>query len=419
MNEALLARVRECSKLPSLPGVAIEVLQITQDKSTDIVHLAKIVSKDPALTARVLRTVNSSYYGLSQQVSNLDQAMALIGLRTVKVLVLGFSLVTDLMHTASGGLNLSVFWKRSFYAAAAARALANDLSIRQADTCFLVALLMDVGMLALDQALGTEYAAVVAKAPNHPALCDLEREAFDLTHADVSGALAEIWKLPAPVREPLRCHHRPQAAGSDAVRETAEVVSLASRCADVFVETVPVQAVEEVRRVCGQKYKISDARCDDILCAIGQAGIEFCTLIDMPSVSPTGVRAVATVATSAPVTDAAPAAWPSAEPAGSDKRRAPRIARQGSILITPCFGAGAVGRAGEQVRVQFRDLSRNGIGLLFHKPLPVGTQFIVSVPRGGGETVPIVYVVVRCIPKGPNLYEIGAQVNAIHRQAAS
>src|SRR4051794_36954494 len=255
MNEALLARVRESSKLPSLPGVALEVLQITQDKNSDIAHLAKVVSKDPALTARVLRTVNSSYYGLSQQVSSLDQAMALIGLRTVKVLVLGFSLVTDLMHTASGGLNLGVFWKRSFYAAAAARALANDVSLRQADTCFLVALLMDLGMLALDQTLGDEYATVVARAPNHPALCDFEREAFDLTHADVSGARAEHWKLPIPVREPLRCHHRPQAASTDAIRETAEVVSVASRCADVFIETVPVQAVEDVRRTCAQKYK--------------------------------------------------------------------------------------------------------------------------------------------------------------------
>src|SRR5689334_16897417 len=92
---SLRDRLRECSSLPSLPAAALAVLQLTQDPAAEMDELADTIAKDPALSVKLLRTVNSSLFGLQQRVSSLQQAVTLLGLHSVKTLVLGFSLVQN------------------------------------------------------------------------------------------------------------------------------------------------------------------------------------------------------------------------------------------------------------------------------------------------------------------------------------
>src|ERR1700712_3187647 len=115
MNDQLLAKVRQCPTLPSLPAIAIEVLELAQRDEVDIAEIARTISRDAALSVKILRTVNSSFYGRSQSVSNLSQALVILGLQSVKTLVLGFSLVTNLRQNASRGFKHVDYWKRSVY----------------------------------------------------------------------------------------------------------------------------------------------------------------------------------------------------------------------------------------------------------------------------------------------------------------
>src|SRR5689334_6740322 len=103
MNEQLVERIRNCPSLPSLPTIAVQVLDLTQRNEVDIAEIAKIISKDPALSSKILRTVNSSFYGRSQHVGTISHAMVILGLQSVKSLVLGFSLVTSLANNKSKG----------------------------------------------------------------------------------------------------------------------------------------------------------------------------------------------------------------------------------------------------------------------------------------------------------------------------
>src|SRR6202789_3795934 len=119
MNADLVSRIRQCPNLPSMPSIAIQVLDLAGKCDVDIAEIARIISKDPALSGKILRTVNSSFYGRSQHVSTISHALVILGLQSVKTLVLGFSLVTNLTKGKVKGFKHLNYWKRSIYAAAA------------------------------------------------------------------------------------------------------------------------------------------------------------------------------------------------------------------------------------------------------------------------------------------------------------
>src|SRR3954470_19824138 len=113
VNEQLVQRIKTCPNLPSLPTIAVQVLDLASKANVDIAEIARIISKDPALSGKILRTVNSSFYGRSQHVSTISHALVILGLQSVKTLVLGFSLVTNLTKNKTKGFKHLAYWKRS------------------------------------------------------------------------------------------------------------------------------------------------------------------------------------------------------------------------------------------------------------------------------------------------------------------
>src|SRR5262249_444658 len=149
--------------LPSLPGIAIKLLGLMRQRSFSVDKIAQLIQNDPALTSKVLRTVNSSYYGLSRPCPNITRAVTFLGINTVKSLTLGLSLI-GLGRSAGLGFDLSLYWRRAVYGAAAARLIAKISNTYDPDEAFVAALLQDVGVLACFAALGAEYSALFAKS---------------------------------------------------------------------------------------------------------------------------------------------------------------------------------------------------------------------------------------------------------------
>ena len=131
MNQDLITRIKQCPTLPSLPAIAVQVLELTQKADIDIAEIARVISKDPALSSKILRTVNSSFYGRSQAVGTISHALVILGLQSVKTLVLGFSLVSNLSKARAKGFKHVGYWKRSIYAATAARTIAKKINLVQ------------------------------------------------------------------------------------------------------------------------------------------------------------------------------------------------------------------------------------------------------------------------------------------------
>ena len=96
MNQQLVERIRQCQSLPSLPAIAVQVLDLAQAPDVGIAEIAQVISRDPALSGKILRTVNCSFYARSQTISTISHAVTILGLQSVKTLVLGFSLVSNL-----------------------------------------------------------------------------------------------------------------------------------------------------------------------------------------------------------------------------------------------------------------------------------------------------------------------------------
>jgi HD-like signal output (HDOD) protein/GGDEF domain-containing protein len=188
--------VHRTGQLYSLPAVAVEVLRLTGESRVDARALKDCIERDPALATRLLRVVNSSLFGVSRQVTDLGQALTLLGTRPLKMLVLGFSLPKDLFT----GLEASVlarYWRRTLVKAVAARDLAERLWQASGDEPFIAGLIQDIGMLALVQQLGDSYVQFLDHVQTHGgSLLDRELDSLGFDHIILSSRLLAHWGLP-------------------------------------------------------------------------------------------------------------------------------------------------------------------------------------------------------------------------------
>lgn len=286
MNEQLLEKVRSCPSLPSLPAVAVQVLNLAQAPESDLAEMARLIQQDPALSSKILKTVNSSFYGRPQHISTITQALVILGLQSVKTLVLGFSLVTGLNPSGAGkskgkGFDHMRYWRRSAYAATASRVLGSKVGVVQHEEAFLATLLADIGMLVLDQVLGAEYGKVCDQAPGHGELVAAETAALGVTHADVGKIMTESWKLPPLLAVPVAMHHTPEKVADPQLVKLVELVNLAGRCADVFVDEDAAAAIAEVRQRCQRLCKLGESETDALLAEIGSKTREIANLFEI------------------------------------------------------------------------------------------------------------------------------------------
>jgi len=230
MTPITLQSVLHCPALPSLPTVALEVLELTRDANVNLSRLATTIQNDMALSAKVLRTVNSTYYGLQKPCPTIQRAITYLGLNTVKALVLGFSLV-EIVGRGNPLFDYSDFWRRSLTCAAAARRLATAHRRCDAEEAFTCSLLQDIGMLAILAAAPERYAEVIAAIEgDHRRLPAQERSSFGFDHTEVGEQLGARWRLPAQFLLAIRSHH---ATDIPETNEAAPLCRTAAFCCEL------------------------------------------------------------------------------------------------------------------------------------------------------------------------------------------
>jgi HD-like signal output (HDOD) protein len=191
--------IERTERLYSLPAVAMEVLRLTAEPRVDARALKDCIELDPALTTRILRVVNSSLFAASRQVTDLNQALSILGMRPLKMLVLGFSLPKELFSDVEAEV-LARYWRRTLTKAAAARELAQRLWHVPGDEAFTAGLVQDIGVLALIQQLGRTYVEFLSHIQTHGgSLLTRELETLGFDHGILSARLLAHWGLPAPL----------------------------------------------------------------------------------------------------------------------------------------------------------------------------------------------------------------------------
>lgn len=242
--EGILARLEEGEgELPSPPLVALSVVRLSDDPNAGMADFARVISGDPALSVRLLRLANSSIFGMAVAVSTLEQATRVLGLNTVKLLALSFSLLGGLggpegASTQEDGVTFPYreYWERSVSVAAAARELGRVIEPSLAGEAFLHGLLAHVGRLILHRAMPERYAPALERGAGWPDSAT-EEELLGFDHASAAGTILRSWGMPASLHEALGGWTHPDRLPEDVPSRTRQLAQLV-RLADLAVQVI-------------------------------------------------------------------------------------------------------------------------------------------------------------------------------------
>ena len=218
--------VQHIGSLPSLPTVLLRVGELLNDPRTSAMNLSRVILEDQALTGRLLRLVNSAFYGFPRRIATITEVLNILGFYQVRNLLLSVTVMDLLENEEAAEFSPVRLWEHSVGTAVAAGLLARQLCPEDREELFVAGLLHDVGKLVEFQFIRKEFLKVVAVAQAE----DLpfraaEQVVLGFSHDRVGSLLANQWKLPIRLAEAIAYHHRPDLA--QAAKREATIVHLA------------------------------------------------------------------------------------------------------------------------------------------------------------------------------------------------
>ena len=218
--------------LPTLPGVALKVIEAFQRHEPDIQEIGDILSTDPSLTAKILKIVNSSIYGLPTKIASVHHAIKLLGIKAIKNLALSFALINTFQSDQSEVFDYKLFWKNSIIGATAAKLIAEKLEPSLADDAFFLGLLQDIGILIQVHCIPRQYDLVLKEIGQSSNITpEAENQVLGFNHQEIGEYLTRSWELPKTLYLPIGYHHNPDKLPSaqPAVQTLTRILHLSSR----------------------------------------------------------------------------------------------------------------------------------------------------------------------------------------------
>ena len=204
--------VNDNLEIPTIPDVASQALRLMSDPDVSGAQLARTISQDQGLTAKVLKVANSALYALPREVKNLQQAAMVLGFKTLKSIVISASCRS--IYKRFGMLERAL-WTHSVASAMASHTLAQQLDLKYRDDAFVAGLMHDVGKVVMNNGERDKYKEAVrlAQAENLSSV-DSERQIFGFSHVDVGVVLVQRWELTTALEHAVFLHHDPELADS-------------------------------------------------------------------------------------------------------------------------------------------------------------------------------------------------------------
>jgi putative nucleotidyltransferase with HDIG domain len=236
--EKRLKRIqRFISRMPSLSTTAAKVLEICNNPMSSPNDLNRVISLDPVLIGQVMKLINSAYYGIPNRITSLTRAIIMLGINTVKNLVMASTVMASLKGIRPlKTFAVDQFWMHSLCVGVTAKILARKQGVPmfEHETYFVTGLLHDLGKIAMMSCFPEAYRNTLRKADyDQLSLCSCEVEDFGFTHCNVGHLIATKWKLGHEMIDAIRLHHDPFSAGNGA-ENIANSVALANQAAHYF-----------------------------------------------------------------------------------------------------------------------------------------------------------------------------------------
>ncbi|MGB2984743.1 MAG: HDOD domain-containing protein [Phycisphaerae bacterium] len=247
MKAAVLETIKKSAAVPSMPQIVLRFLEIMQDPNFEYRDLVRVLSADPGTVSEVLRLANSALFGVRNRVVSLQHALTLLGPKRTRSLLLGRYLVDSMSKKQVGGLDMSYFWRRSLASSVIASHFAEAVTPRHRDEASIGALLADIGIPILAEAIPEAYQPIVAqfKPQGTPATAEQEQEAVEVTHAEVSAMILAHWKLPDDVTHAVNLHQSPNP-GDGTIATIARVLNASDHIAKLLCEIPDTEIISTV-----------------------------------------------------------------------------------------------------------------------------------------------------------------------------
>lgn len=228
-------RLGDLSSIPTLPVVIDQITSLLQNPKTSAEEIGQAITADQALAAKVLKLVNSAFYGFPGRISTITHAIVILGFSTIKSVVLTTSIL-DAFRKKSDlicDFDIEQFWMHSIACGAAAQSIARFTGNNNKEECFIAGLIHDLGKIILYHYLPDLFLKAYTQANKNGILFyESELEMFDLTHQELGGTLAENWNLPLILQDAIKYHHKPHMSAH--CYHTTSIV----HCADILVRAL-------------------------------------------------------------------------------------------------------------------------------------------------------------------------------------
>ena len=276
MQDLAIELVRDYRELVALPEVACQVNEMVDDPDCNVDALAEVIRQDPGLTMRLLGIANSPYYGFASEVSEVSRAIALLGMKQVRDLVISTSATRAFEGIPVTVISVEDFWQHSLYCGLLTEALARYAGNKHA-SLFIAGLLHDIGQLILFHRFPQQMHDAILRTIEGEtplSMLEAEQEMLGTNHSEVGAELAHNWRLPAQLVEVIACHHHPEQAQN--FRQVVALVHIANAVADLIY--VPDDEVVEELEVEENSWELAGINRDAIIPAVTEAREKLETL---------------------------------------------------------------------------------------------------------------------------------------------
>lgn len=268
-------------QLPSPPLIAIKILETVRRDDFTFHDLAHLIESDPALTVRILRTSNSSFYNTNSKITSIEKALVLLGTHAVTNIALSFVIVTQFQAESAGAFDATVFWRRALTAAVAAEMTARLAGVPEQDI-FVTALLHDIGIMVMHSNRPHSYQNVLEDIQkNSLSACAAERKNFGFDHQALGAEMLKKWLLPEEIYTPIRFHHQPESI-NDQYQQQRELLTIADHISAFYCGTQDVNRLKQAKRLLDTSFKLNGPKVDLLIEQIADRALEVLSSFEVP-----------------------------------------------------------------------------------------------------------------------------------------
>ena len=272
--------IKDNIMIPSPAGIALRLLETLKKDDFSFNEIAKIIQSDPALTTRVLRVANSSFYSLPSKVSSIERALTIMGVNAMKNIALSFILIDKLKSNSNGSFDFNLFWKKSITSAVCAELFAAHFKIKD-DDIFVTALLQDIGVLVMHYCRPNDYVNLLEKKSTEKLPPEvLEDNLFGFNHQEVGSEILKLWGLPEEIYMPI-CFHHIHGQASEQYRTKAKILSLSDKVSSFYNESQSAEIIRDVSDMLREGMGISDSSLKSLIDEVANKSVEIFSYFDI------------------------------------------------------------------------------------------------------------------------------------------